>query len=247
MQSQFAVILTIAGLFSVPIIGAQSQENQTQAAVAKPVEGLGTLAEMSPGQLIVSYQNGELAIRARNVPLLEILRRVCSEVGADIDAPTGASEPTFVDLGPGPARQVLFALLAGSRFNYVMQALEEHPNVLARLTVVPIRDRPDKQNPAILADASEAPPTPGVDESISPKVSPLQVKDLLAEAKGELANLGSDDVDPSVKDSAAQLLSMLENSVETLAANASSSDQQIPSAQPGSNPPPGRQLLHRQR
>src|SRR6266567_546816 len=247
MQSRFAVILTIACLVRVPTTGAQSQENQTRAAVAKPVEGLGTLAEMSPGQLIVSYQNGELAIRARNVPLLEILRRVCSEVGADIDAPPGASEPTFVDLGPGPAQHVLFLLLAGSRFNYVMQASEEHPNVLARLTVVPIRDKPDKQNPVILADAGEAPPIPAVDESISPKVSPSQVKDLLAEAKGELANLGSDDVDPSVKDSAAQLLSMLENSMETLAANASSSDQQIPSAQPGTNPPPGRQLLHRQR
>jgi hypothetical protein len=246
MQSQFAVILTIAGLFSVPIIGAQSQENQTQAAVAKPVEGLGTLAELSPGQLIVSYQNGELAIRARNVPLLEILRRVCSEVGAEIDAPPGASEPTFVDLGPGPARQVLSALLAGSRFNYVMEASEEHPSVLARLTLVPISDKPDKQHPAIVADVGEAPPTPAVDESINPKESAAQMKELLAEAKGEIANLGSDDVDPSVKESGAQLLSMLENSMETLAANtAQSSDQPIPSAPPGTNSPTGRPLRRR--
>jgi hypothetical protein len=244
MQLRFAVILTIAGLVSVPAISAQSQQGQTQTAVADPVKESGTLAEMSPGQIIVSYEHGELAIKARNVPLLAVLRRICNQIGADIDAPVGTSEPAFVDLGPGPTRQVLSSLLAGSPFNYVMQASEENPNVLARIIVA----RPDTQSRTTFLEASAEPPTDAVKESMNPKESAAQMKDLLAEAKGEIANLGSDDVDPSVKDSAAQLLSMIENSMGTLAANASqSSDQPIPPAPPPDTNSPAGRSFHRRR
>src|SRR4029077_19127542 len=138
--------LTIASLVSIPLIGAQDQQGQKQAVVAEPGGKSGTLAEMSPGQLIVSYENGELTIKARNAPLLEVVRRVCKQVGADIDAPVGASEPIFVDLGPGPARAVLTSLLSGSRFNYALQASEQDPNVLARIILDPMSDSPDTQN-----------------------------------------------------------------------------------------------------
>jgi len=236
MRSRFSVILTIASLVSIPMIGAQDQQGQKQAVVAEPGGKSGTLAEMSPGQLIVSYENGELTIKARNTPLLEVVRRVCKQVGADIDAPVGASEPIFVDLGPGPARAVLTSLLSGSRFNYALQASEQDPNVLARIILDPMSDSPDTQNRATFVEASAAPTMDVVKESINPKESAAQMRDLLADAKGELAKLGPDDVDPSVKDSAAQLFSMLENSIDTLAAEASqSSDQPIPSAPPDSS------------
>jgi hypothetical protein len=247
MPLRFSVILTIAGLVNVPMTGAQGQLVQEQATLPQTAEQSGTLAEIAPGQVVVSYENGELAIKARNVALLEVLRQICTHVGADIDAPAGASEPVFVDLGPGPVRQVLSSLLAGSQFNYALQAAEDDPNVLARLILFPMSGHPDTQNRGAFVEASAAPPSAPVKEAINPKETVAQMKDLLAEAKGEMANLGSDEIDPSVKEGAAQLFSMLENSMETLAAKASeSSDQPIPSAPPGTSAPTGRSF-HRRR
>jgi hypothetical protein len=96
------------------------------------------LEDMSSVPPIVTYQNGELTIVARNSTLSDILEAVRSKTGTAFEIPEGASDERVVSqIGPGPARDVLASLLNGSHFNYVMLGTEADPNAFAQLVLTP--------------------------------------------------------------------------------------------------------------
>jgi hypothetical protein len=82
---------------------------------------------------VVTYANGKLTIVAKNSTLSDILTAVGEKTGAAIDVPEDATERVVSELGPGPAREVVAALLNGSHFNYVMVGTETNPNSVARV------------------------------------------------------------------------------------------------------------------
>lgn len=68
----------------------------------------------------VTFQNGLLRIHTERATLAQVLFEVQRQTGAEIAIPAGAeSEEIAVELGPGPAREVLAALLNGSRYNFI--------------------------------------------------------------------------------------------------------------------------------
>jgi hypothetical protein len=68
----------------------------------------------------VTFQNGLLKIRTERATLSQVLFEVQRQTGAEIAIPAGAeSEEIAVELGPAPAREVLAALLNGSRYNFI--------------------------------------------------------------------------------------------------------------------------------
>ena len=81
----------------------------------------------------VHYSQGQLTIVAENSTLADILRAVRAQTGADVEVPPNATERVVAHLGPGPARNVLAALLNGSHFNYVMLGSATHPDSVDRL------------------------------------------------------------------------------------------------------------------
>jgi hypothetical protein len=87
----------------------------------------------------VTYKNGLLAISAENISLKEVLREVSSKTGAAIEIPGGAAEPVFANIGPGPVRDVLAALLNGSQFNYVIAGSANTASDLKSVTLTPAR------------------------------------------------------------------------------------------------------------
>src|SRR5438270_2588986 len=92
----------------------------TPAEVVAPTPPPPTPEQMPPRPPTVSYQNGQLSIVAPNSTLSDILQAVKTKTGAAIDIPPGATERVVSRFGPGPARDVLAALLDGAHFNYVM-------------------------------------------------------------------------------------------------------------------------------
>jgi hypothetical protein len=104
---------------------------------AAPVEGAPPLTpEQKPATPpTVTYENGKLMIIAKNAVLGDILNAVAEKTGATIDVPEAATERVVSQLGPGPARDVIAALLNGSHFNYVMVGSEESPNSVARVVL----------------------------------------------------------------------------------------------------------------
>jgi hypothetical protein len=70
--------------------------------------------------LEVTFQNGLLRIHTERATLAQVLFEVQRQTGAEIAIPAGAeSEEIAVELGPAPAREVLAALLNGSRYNFI--------------------------------------------------------------------------------------------------------------------------------
>lgn len=68
----------------------------------------------------VSFENGLLRIHTERATLAQVLFEVQRQTGAEIAIPAGAeAEEIAVELGPAPAREVLAALLNGSRYNFI--------------------------------------------------------------------------------------------------------------------------------
>jgi AMIN domain len=68
----------------------------------------------------VSYENGMLSIHSYRATLSQVLFEVHLKTQAEVGIPAGAErEEVIVDLGPGPARDVLGALLNGSPYNFI--------------------------------------------------------------------------------------------------------------------------------
>jgi hypothetical protein len=77
-------------------------------------------AEPAKPPVIVSYENGMLSIHSNRATLSQVLFEVHLKTQAEVGIPAGAErEEVIVDLGPGPARDVLGALLNGSPYNFI--------------------------------------------------------------------------------------------------------------------------------
>jgi hypothetical protein len=81
----------------------------------------------------VSYQQNQLIIIAQNSTLSDILRAVRNQTGAAVDFPANATERVVGHFGPGPARDVLAAMLNGSHFDYVMLGSAANPSAVERI------------------------------------------------------------------------------------------------------------------
>jgi len=97
-----------------------------------------TSAQTAPGQLQVSYEDGQLTIIAESSLLSDILSEVHRCMGADINLPASASEARiWVRLGPGPARRVLAELLSDTDLNYVIQASDTDVDGIRSVLLTP--------------------------------------------------------------------------------------------------------------
>jgi AMIN domain len=86
----------------------------------------------------VFFSRGLMSIHADSATLAEVLVEVRRKTGADIQIPPGADqEQVFSDLGPASARDVMSALLNGTRFNFVVVGSASDPNALRSLILTP--------------------------------------------------------------------------------------------------------------
>jgi hypothetical protein len=115
----------------------QEEEVRVQEQPSAPAPAAPMLQQAASPSPAVTFHNGELSIVAHNATLREILQMVGSQTGAIIEIPPGADERVAVQLGPGPARQVLASLLAGSDFNFIVLGSEKDPQVVAKVVLSP--------------------------------------------------------------------------------------------------------------
>jgi hypothetical protein len=108
--------------------GKQAAGLPPQVPVAPPPPVSAAPPKKPDPKVEVEFQNGKLSIRTDKATLAEVLYEVQRRTGADIPIPAGAElEEVVANLGPAPARQVLAALLNGSRFNFIMVGSDEDP------------------------------------------------------------------------------------------------------------------------
>jgi hypothetical protein len=87
----------------------------------------------------ISYTDGQLTIHVTNTTLAEVLANVGRLTGVTIELPAGAGveKMQIVELGPGPARQILASLLMESNFDYLIQATDNEPEKIQSVLLMP--------------------------------------------------------------------------------------------------------------
>jgi hypothetical protein len=196
MRSQFVLVLIVMALLCLPAEGwAQNSQVQGQATVASATPTLpDELAQVPAGKSDVTYVNGQLTIRAHNAPLIEVVRTVCSRIGAELDAKSEPRESVVGILGPGPAKEVLASLLNDSHVNYALGGASDDPNALVSVMIFSaskdssVRKQVAEQTlgqdePNQPQETSTPPPT-------SVRAAASQTMELLDAARSELTNGG---------------------------------------------------------
>ena len=86
----------------------------------------------------ITYKDGQLIIHARDLTLADVLAKVATLTGMQIDLPEDARPKVMpvVQLGPGPARQVLASLLNSADVDYMIQASDTDPDQLKSVLVI---------------------------------------------------------------------------------------------------------------
>jgi hypothetical protein len=148
---KFDVILLLVAFGSLSL-HAQSQPNPRKAPKAKapelevetvtpppqPPPKPPTPAQLPAKPPEVILEDRQLWILADNSTLGDILNLVRTRTGAVIEVTSGdVSERVMGRFGPGPARDVLSALLNGSHFNYVLTSPGDDPTGLSHVVLIP--------------------------------------------------------------------------------------------------------------
>jgi hypothetical protein len=120
---------------------SRAPKPRQQVQKEQPVPAPAVAAPLTPEQMPatppqVAFNSGQLTIIADNSTLGDILRAVRKQTGASVDVPGNATERVIGRYGPGPARDVLAAMLNGSHFNFVLLGSAANPNVLDRVMLI---------------------------------------------------------------------------------------------------------------
>jgi AMIN domain len=146
-------------------LGAQpaiaSAENFPGVRIERHPTARALIALAPEPPLRVGFDRGLLTISARNATLADVLYQVHLRTGANIAIPSGAEqEHVAIQAGPGPAKDVIAALLNGSRFNYVLQGTAQDPQGVGALILTPKSNMPDGSYSQPAAAPAQAMATP---------------------------------------------------------------------------------------
>jgi len=165
-----------------PHSGPANSSSQQSGTVASPVIALAAPAAVAPRlppapRLNVDFHDGKLKIVADHATLAAVLNEVHRRTGAQITLPAGGGmEQVIVALGPAAPRDVLAALLNGSRFNFIMVGSDNDPSqvrsVLLTARTGGPADAPAPYSPPLAAQAPAytAPNAPQVTNNPPPPV-----------------------------------------------------------------------------
>jgi hypothetical protein len=165
------------------------EQAATQPAPTPPP----TLEEMPASPPQVTFRDGQLTIAATNSTLADILKAVRTQTGAAVDVPGNPTERVVGQFGPGPARDVLAALLNGSHFNYVLLGSDTNPNALDHVILMAKSGSVSEPPPSALEEAN-AGYAPG---RLAPPLAPMSAPGTSAtvQVQGESADATDADSD----------------------------------------------------
>jgi len=107
------------------------------AAQTGPAASISNKAAGAPQA--ITYADGQLKINVLNTTLADVLGKVAALTGVTIDIPPGAvsDRMQIVELGPGPARQILASLLSESNFDYLIQSSDNDQEKIQSVLLMP--------------------------------------------------------------------------------------------------------------
>jgi hypothetical protein len=247
IRSRFVFAGALIGLLWVsPLTGAQNSQIQEQDVATTVSAQADALADVLTGQARVEYRNSGLTIQAQSAPLIDILREVCRQIGAELDAPE-AIEPVVGTFGFGPVRQVLASLLKDLPYELATSGSAEDANAIVRVVVFSkSKDPAERENKGPGATTSTAEPTTQThvnSVTTGEKANAQEMVELLGEAKASFVENEAEAGDPTAELVKAQtgeifkaLEALIKEGATAEASNANSAQSKQPAATAVSHP-----------
>ncbi|MFI5106010.1 MAG: hypothetical protein ACHP79_13880 [Terriglobales bacterium] len=82
---------------------------------------------------MVTFRDGLLTVQAMNSNLSSVLTAIRNKAGIEFEGVENVSERVAISLGPAPEGEVLSAILAGSRYDFVAIGRPDSPNIVQRV------------------------------------------------------------------------------------------------------------------
>ena len=246
MRGKLLIVIALGILICSPIASwAQHSQRQGVASELASREQSLELAGVPSGQVVVTYEHPELTIKSHGASLMDVLRAVCAQIGAELEAPSLPDDVVLGIIGPGTVRNVLATMLTGSPYELSTNGAPEDPNRVARVIVVP-KDSKEKEPKNTSRETSEksdsfstaAQPTnmPEAETSAdlvnsAEQPSMQQALEVLKQAKAELAQATDSDAGEMAK-----VLDEVEAQIKSGAIKDTQSSQPV-IVQRGASPP----------
>ncbi|HEY1939132.1 MAG TPA: hypothetical protein VGJ33_14460 [Candidatus Angelobacter sp.] len=82
---------------------------------------------------VVSYRDGMLTVQALNSTLSSVLSAIRNKTGIEFEGAENIPERVAISMGPAPEGDVLSAILAGSRYDYLAIGRADNPAIVQRV------------------------------------------------------------------------------------------------------------------
>jgi hypothetical protein len=115
-----------------PIPNQPAQQNQTSPA--RPLDG-------PPVPPVVTFRDSLLTVQAPNSNLSSVLTAIRNKAGIEFEGAENVSERVAISLGPAPAGEVLSAILAGSKYDFVAIGRTDNPAIVQRV-ILTVKNKP---------------------------------------------------------------------------------------------------------
>jgi hypothetical protein len=115
-----------------PVPNQSAQQNQTSPA--RPSDG-------PPVPPVVTFRDGLLTVQALNSNLSSVLTAIRNKAGIEFEGAENVSERVAISLGPAPEGEVLAAILAGSRYDFVAIGRPDNPAIVQRV-ILTVKNKP---------------------------------------------------------------------------------------------------------
>jgi len=112
---------------------------QPSTAPLKPATAVSQTAQPAnpPSPPTVTYRDGLLTVQALNSTLGSVLTAIRNKTGIDFEGGENNPDRVAITLGPAPAGDVLSAIFAGSRYDFVAVARPDDPSIVQRVILTP--------------------------------------------------------------------------------------------------------------
>ena len=135
---------------------------------AEPVPGTGQPAVQQapvgpPVAPVVTYRDGLLSVQALNSSLSSVVSAIRNKTGIEFEGAEGISERVAIALGPAPEGDVLAAIFAGSKYDFLAIGRADSPGIVQKV-ILTVKGAPGA---APEAQAQQQPPAnQGGDEEV---------------------------------------------------------------------------------
>ncbi|MBI2678920.1 MAG: hypothetical protein HYX28_09070 [Candidatus Koribacter versatilis] len=215
---------------------AKGKNGKHQAQAEQPVQAPPPPKpeQLPPTRPTVTFNHGKLSILANNSTMADVLNSVRAQTGAQFEmGGVSSADRVYAKLGPGAPKDILAALLDGSRFNFAIVGSPTDPALVARVVLMPKAGAPSATETTVASNPVPRPmvqrpdPDEQSDEEGPPEDAPAEE---IQQAQPEQQQPQQEQQQPGQVKTPEQLLQELQQMQQQ-------QQQQNPNAQP-QNPQP---------